>query len=170
MSTFAKNGNRVLFIENTGIRVPNLRDIYRLRKRVSNWFKSIKGFRLEREDLYVYSPIILPFPYSKIARWINKYMLIVPIRRWMKAMEFHEPIVWTFLPTGTALDIINSVDRKFLVYYCIADFNELVDSPKKAERSENELISKSDLIFVQGEFLKTNAKDSMAMFIFSLSE
>ena len=115
MTTFAKNGNRVLFIENTGVRAPNLKDIQRLRKRIINWFKSVKGFRREMDNLYVYSPIILPFPYSRIANWINKYVMITPIRRWMKIMEFHNPIVWTFLPTRTALNIINNVNNKFLI-------------------------------------------------------
>ena len=130
MSVFAKNNNKVLFIENTGVRAPNFGDIQRLRKRVVSWFKSIRGFRGEQDNLYVYSPLILPFPYSRIARWFNKRMLITPIKNWMKTMEFHDPIIWTFLPTGTALDVISGIEKKLLVYYCIADFYELCDYKK----------------------------------------
>lgn len=151
MSTFAKHGNRVLFIENTGVRPPNFKDIRRLKKRIINWFKSTRGLREEMENLYVYSPIILPFPYSRIARWINKRILISPIKNWMKIMEFYDPIIWTFLPTGTALDIINNLHKKLLVYYCIADFYELAGNHKKVKRAEDELIRKSDLIFAQGK-------------------
>ncbi|MBL7197030.1 MAG: YdcF family protein [Candidatus Omnitrophica bacterium] len=171
MASLAKSGNRVLFIENTGIRAPNLEDIERLKKRVLNWFRSIKGFRKEMENLYVYSPVILPFPYSKIARWIDKYMLIIPIKRWMKVMEFRDPIVWTFLPTGIALDIINNVDRKLLVYYCIADFYKLVGNLKKVKRTENELIRKSDLIFAQGKSLENKCRplnDNVHVFPFGV--
>src|SRR3989338_438386 len=75
MSTFAKSGNKVLFIENTGIRTPNFKDIQRLKKRIINWFKSVKGFREEMDNLYVYSPVILPFPYSRIARFINRFIM-----------------------------------------------------------------------------------------------
>lgn len=171
MTTFAKNGNRVLFIENTGVRAPNLKDIQRLRKRIINWFKSVKGFRREMDNLYVYSPIILPFPYSRIANWINKYVMITPIRRWMKIMEFHNPIVWTFLPTRTALNIINNVNNKFLIYYCIADFYELAGNSKKVKKTENELIKMSDLIFVQGKVLKEKCKqlnDNVYVFPFGV--
>ncbi len=154
MSRFAKNGNKVLFIENTGIRIPSFRDIPRLRRRIINWYKSIKGFRKESENLFIYSPLVLPFPYSMVARWINKYMLLKPLKRWMKVMEFYEPIIWTFLPTGTALDIINNIDRKILVYYCIADFSKLVTNPRKVKKTEDELFKKCDLIFVQGEALR----------------
>lgn len=76
----------------------------------------------------------------------------------MKIMEFHNPIIWTFLPTGTALDIVNNIDRKLLVYYCIADFYALVDNPKKIKKTEDELLRKCDLIFVQGSILETKCK------------
>jgi uncharacterized SAM-binding protein YcdF (DUF218 family) len=171
MSTFAKNGNHVLFIENTGIRTPNLKDFRRLKKRIINWFKSTKGFKQVAENLYVYSPIILPFPYSRIACWINRFFLIAPLKRWMKAVEFHSPIIWTFLPTGTALDIINSIDRELLIYYCIADFYELAGSPKKVRKTENELIRTSDLIFAQGNILKEKCKqlnDNVYIFPFGV--
>jgi len=154
MASFAKNGNRVLFIENTGIRMPNFKDLSRIKKRISNWLKGTRGFRKEMDNLYIYSPVIFPFPYSKIARWVNRRMLIRPIRNWIKIMEFYEPIIWTFLPTGTALDIINNIERKLLIYYCIADFGVLTGNSKKVNKTEEELIKESDLVFVQGEIFQ----------------
>ncbi len=158
MSTFARNGNKVLFIENTGIRTPGLKDIPRLKKRVLNWAKSVKGFREETKNLYIYSPLILPFPYSRFARFLNRRMILPAIRRWMKTINFHNPIVWTFLPSGIALDIINNIDGQLLVYYCIADFYELADNPKKVAKTENELLKGCDLIFAQGKKLKTKCE------------
>ncbi len=158
MSTFAKNGNRVLFIENTGIRTPRIRDISRLKNRIIHWVNSVKGFRRIEENLFVYSPIILPFPYSKIARIFNRYLLLRPIRRWMKATDFYDPIIWTFLPTNVVLDIMNELDTKLLVYYCIADFNKLTDNPKKLETIEKLLIKKCDIIFVQNDVLAKKCK------------
>lgn len=152
MSAFARNGNRVLFIENTGVRSPNLGDIQRLKKRVVSWFKSTKGFRKETENIFVFSPVVLPFPYSKFASWINKRLLIEPLKRWMKAMSFRDPIIWTFLPTNIALDIINEFDdRKILVYYDIADFDALTDNLKKLKKTEEALIKKCDVVFAQGK-------------------
>ncbi len=37
MATLAKNGNRVVFIDNTGVRTPGMQDIWRLKKRIKNW-------------------------------------------------------------------------------------------------------------------------------------
>ncbi|MDP2904832.1 MAG: ElyC/SanA/YdcF family protein [Candidatus Omnitrophota bacterium] len=153
MSTFARSGNKVLFIENTGVRPPGFKDVPRLHKRTIDWFKSVKGFRRESENLFIYSPLVLPFQYSRFARRINKYLLLKPLRRWMKVMKFRDPIIWTFLPTGTALDIINNIDNKLSVYYCIADFSKLVSNPKKVEKTEKELVAKCDIVFAQGTVL-----------------
>lgn len=172
MSKFSANGNRVLFIENTGIRVPALKDLPRIKKRLVNWFTGLKGFRQEGENLFIYSPIILPFPYSRVARFINRRLLLKSLRRWMKAMEFYNPIIWTFLPTGTALDIINNIDNKLLIYYCIADFYELVDNMRKVKKTESELIRNSDLIFVQGKVLEEKCRalnDNVHVFPFGVN-
>lgn len=172
MSAFANNGNRVLFIENTGVRVPGIRDAGRLRKRMINWFKGIKGFREERKNLYIYSPLVLPFPYSRLARWINRNFLFGSLRKWIKLMKFHNAIAWTFLPTGIALDIIDELDYKCLVYYCIADFNALVDNVKKVCKTETALIKKCDIIFAQGEVFKEKCQefnDNVYIFPFGIN-
>ncbi|UCB57003.1 MAG: YdcF family protein [Candidatus Omnitrophota bacterium] len=154
MSTFARNNNRVLFIENTGVRVPTLKDLPRLKKRLSNWLKGISGIRKEEENLFVFSPLVIPFPYSRIARWINRYLLLSTLKKWIKVMDFNDPIIWTFLPTGISLDLIANIDKKMSVYYCIAEFTKLVRDSRKIRRTEKELLKKADLIFAQGEKLK----------------
>jgi len=158
MSAFARNGNRVLFIENTGVRKPGIRDIPRLKKRLITWIKSAKGFREAENNLFVYSPVMLPFPYSRISRFINKFILLRPLRRWCRIMDFHKSVVWTFLPTGIALDIAQEFDCELLVYYCIADFNELTDNHKGLERAERNLIARADLIFAQGKQLEDKCR------------
>lgn len=154
MTAFAKSGNRVLFIENTGVRVPNLKDMPRIKRRIENWLKGIKGIRKGADNIYIYSPIVLPFPYSRIIRWINKHLILSVIARWTKAMDFTDPIIWTFLPTGLALDLITGIDKKLVVYYCIADFEKLVKHPNRVRKAEAKVIQKSDVIFAQGEELK----------------
>lgn len=154
MAYFAKNGNRVLFIENTGVRRPGIRDMSRIKNRIKNWFKGVKGIRKENENLYIFSPIVLPFPYSRVARWINRHLILAILEKWMRVMDFSDPIVWTFLPTDLALDLINKINKKLVVYYCIADFEKLVKNPVRIRQSEAGIIKASDLVFVQGQELK----------------
>src|SRR3989442_15124190 len=97
MSTLAAQGHRVLFVENTGVRRPRLSDLPRARQRVRNWWRGTKGFRQERENLFVYSPGVLPFPYSRVARAINRKLLLRSLGPWMGAGPVARPIVWPFL-------------------------------------------------------------------------
>lgn len=148
MSSLAANGNRVLFIENTGVRTPGFRDIPRLVKRIRNWSRSVKGMRKEKEGLFIYSPVILPFPYSTIARWINRRLIIAGVKRWMKSVGGSKPVIWTFLPTGLALDIINAIDNKLVVYYCIDNFAASSPEARKILKTEWALLKGADIVFV----------------------
>lgn len=151
MSYFAKNGNKVLFIENTGIRAPNFKDIPRIKKRVINFIRGTSGIREAQENLFVYSPIALPLPYSSIIRPINRYLVIRNIKNWLKVVGASNPIIWTYLPTNIALDIIESLEQKKLsIYYCVAEFTKLVKDQKKVELAEKKLLKKCDLVFAQG--------------------
>lgn len=171
MKTFADNGNRVLFIENTGVRPPTIKDLPRLKRRISSWLHSAKGFRSIGENLFIYSPLILPFPYSRIAGWFNRKLLIDSVMRWMKIMKFYDPIIWTFLPTRVSLDMINAIDHRLLIYYCIADFYELTHNPKKVKKVEDELIRRCDMVFAQGPVLYSKCKglnDNVHIFPFGV--
>ena len=153
-STLARHGNQVLFIENTGIRVPRWNDTPRLWKRLKRWSGGVRGIRQVAENLYVFSPVVIPFPYSRLASWINRRLLTFALGRWMKWMHFHRPILWIFLPTRISLDLIEMTDPELVAYYCIADFATLVDSPKKIEKYERRLLEQADIVFVQGEELR----------------
>ena len=48
MTTLAEQGNRALFVENTGVRSPKFLDLPRLWQRIRNWWREIKGFHQER--------------------------------------------------------------------------------------------------------------------------
>lgn len=163
MSSFARNGNKVLFIENTGVRAPRIRDIPRIKKRIKNWLKGVKGIREEKENLYIFSPLVLPFPYCQIARWLNQHLILSILNKWMRVMDFGDPIIWSFLPTPLSLDIADNLIRKLVIYYCIDNFSVSSLSAKKIRRSEERLLKKADLVFVTSSELynycsKYNAK------------
>jgi uncharacterized SAM-binding protein YcdF (DUF218 family)/glycosyltransferase involved in cell wall biosynthesis len=159
MATLAAQGHRVLFLENTGVRAPNVRDLPRLRQRVRNWWRGTKGFREEQTNLYVYSPLVLPFPYSRIARLINRWLLLRPLRRWMRVIGFDRPLVWTFLPTPLALDLIHDIDPPLTIYYCVDDLSASSPAARRIIPSEQRLFSEADLVFVTSEKLRERAAE-----------
>ncbi|MGH7899309.1 MAG: hypothetical protein ACREQQ_15240, partial [Candidatus Binatia bacterium] len=157
MSTLAARGNRILFVENTGVRTPALRDLRRVLHRIRNRWQSTKGFRQVRENLVVYSPLILPFPYSRVARSVNRRLMMRALRQWMRASDSHRPIFWTFLPTPLALDLIRELDPKLTVYYCVDDLASSSRQARRITTSEIELFRRADLVFVTSERLRARA-------------
>ena len=172
MSTLAKNGNRVLFIENTGVRSPGIRDFHRLKRRMKNYFKGIKGIRRERDNLYIFSPMVLPFPYFRIGRWINCRWILSALKKWMTVMDFNDPITWTFLPTPLSLDMVNHLTKRITIYYCIDNFRVSSPSARKIVRSETSLLKKADIVFVTSKELYdycSRYSDNVHFFPFAVS-
>jgi uncharacterized SAM-binding protein YcdF (DUF218 family)/glycosyltransferase involved in cell wall biosynthesis len=157
MSTLAAEGHRVLFIENTGVRPPSMRDLPRVRQRLTNWWRSTKGFRQVRDNLFVYSPLIVPLPYSRLAQWVNRTLLLRSIRRWMAATGFSRPITWTFLPTPLARDLVMRLDSALTIYYCIDDLASSSPEARRIAASEEQLFRDADLVFVTSEQLRQRA-------------
>jgi uncharacterized SAM-binding protein YcdF (DUF218 family)/glycosyltransferase involved in cell wall biosynthesis len=158
MSTLAAAGNRVLFVENTGVRAAALKDLPRLKSRLRNWWKGTKGFRQVQDNLFVYSPVLLPFPYSRLVRWINRHLLFSALQRWMHAIGFRRPLVWTFLPTPLVLDMIRRLDPELTVYYCIDDLASSSPQARRIRTSERQLFRQADLVFVTSEKLRERAE------------
>ena len=172
MSRLAADGHRVLFVENTGVRAPHMRDLPRVRQRIRNWWRGTKGFRQERPNLFVYSPLVLPWPYSRPARWINRFVLLRALRRWMRATGFFQPIAWTFLPTPLARDLVAALDPQLTIYYCIDDLASSSPGAKRIISSEERLFKEADLVFVTSERLRERAarlSDHVYLFPFGVS-
>ena len=157
MSTLAASGRRVLFLENTGVRPLRFRDLPRLRKRLRNWSKGPGGFREERPNLFVLSPIVLPGPYSRIATRVNRFLLLRSIRRWMRTLGVSRPIAWTFLPTPLAHELITFLDPALTVYYCIDDLASSSPEARRIASSEEAMFRRADLVFVTSEKLRHRA-------------
>ncbi|MDP1571643.1 MAG: ElyC/SanA/YdcF family protein [Vicinamibacterales bacterium] len=167
MSRLAAEGHRVLFVENTGVRPPRLSDLPRLRHRLTNWRRGTKGFREERPNLFVQSPLVLPLPYSRVARWVNRMVMVRGLNRWMRAIGFSRPIVWTFLPTPLAREVIAALDPALTVYYCIDDLASSSPEARRIAASERQLFRDADLVFVTSEKLRARAaEDSERVHLF----
>lgn len=148
-----QTGNRVLYIENMGVRSPGLQDAKRVALRFSQWAKSLPGggIRQVSPNLYVCSPLILPPFGSEIRRQMNRRVMLSFIQRTVKTLGFEPEVIWTFLPTDTVATLVQMLRRpqSVVVYYCIADFAELTTRPQDILKSERSIIEMSDVVFAQ---------------------
>jgi glycosyltransferase involved in cell wall biosynthesis len=147
----AEAGNRVLYLENTGVRSPGVRDAARVAFRLKRWTAALRsgGVREVAPNIFVCSPLVLP-PFG--ARWrreLNRRLFLPLVLRTARRLRLRDPLVWTYLPNDTTLDLIRAFAPRGLVYYCVADFTQLTPHPEKLRAAERELIGLSDVIFTQ---------------------
>ena len=110
---------------------------------------SVRRAREVAKNIFVYSPLVLPPFGSAWQRFLNRRAFLRQLKRIIGAMGIKDPVLWTYLPTDTAIDIIRShrTDRSVVVYYNCADFSYLTPKAKWLEKSEQELVRLSDLVF-----------------------
>ena len=147
-SRLAEAGNRVLFIENTGIRAPELRDAGRVWKRLRNWSQTLRtrGVRQVRQGLYVCSPLVLP-PFGATRR-LNARVLLPRVVDVARRLGMSDSLILTYLPTDTALDLVRQLrtPQSVVVYYRIDNLAALTPHAEALRQSERALIETSDLV------------------------
>jgi glycosyltransferase involved in cell wall biosynthesis len=147
-SRLAAAGNRVLFVENMGIRSPGLKDAGRVWKRLLNWSQALRtqGVRQVGKNLYVCSPLVLP-PFGA-TRGVNARVLLPRVVRAARRLGMHDALVLTYLPTDTSLDLVRQLrtPRSVVVYYRIDNLAALTPHAEELRRSERAMIEASDLV------------------------
>jgi glycosyltransferase involved in cell wall biosynthesis len=163
-SRLAKNGNRVLFVENTGVRTPRINDFWRVVSRLKHWLtRSTENGALEvLPNLFVCSPLVAPPFGSRFRRYLNKKILLPSVKRIARKLGMEEAVVWTFLPTDTAADLVKMLwDKQSpIIYYVAGDFDGLIADTEKLEASENEIVSMSSTILTICPGLSNKYEDS----------
>jgi glycosyltransferase involved in cell wall biosynthesis len=81
------------------------------------------------------------------------------VRRAARRLGMRDPLIWTYLPTDTAFDLIQLLrtPRSLVVYYCTADFEQLTPRRDELRESERQVIQASDVIFAQEAELAARA-------------
>ena len=147
----SKDGNRTPYIENTGIRAPDLRDAKRVKRRLRHWAGELseRGVRTIHPGLWVHSPLVLPPFGSFLGRYLNRHLFLPMIRGTARRLGMRDPIIWTFLPTETTVSLLDLLSSPYgrVVYYCAGDFKHLTTHVQQLERSEAELVKRSDVVF-----------------------
>ncbi len=150
MSRLARR-NRVLFIESLGLRRPKARweDLYRIGGRLWNWFR---GVRRVSDNLYVYSPLIIPLHGSKRVRRLNYWILRTSLARIARKHGFRDPILWTFLPTSS--DLVGHLGESRSIYHCVDEYGANPGVPSRViQEMERKVLGGVDYVFTTSKSL-----------------
>jgi glycosyltransferase involved in cell wall biosynthesis len=139
--------NRILWVEAAGMRAPSLRrpgDLHRLLgKARAMWRRP----RQVLPTLYVYSPPVLPFPASRLARAINRLIYPAVVRRQLRRLGLSSaPVLWTFTPH--VAPYLAGLERRLLIYHCVDRWSAFADyDGALMDRWEAELCARADVVF-----------------------
>jgi len=149
---FAKRGFRVLFVESLGLRRPtaNKRDFRRI---LNRFIKGIKGIQMVRENIWVFSPLIIPYHQFPLIRSINRKILSKMIRYYLSCLNFTNPIFWTYNPL--IMENLQALNISLKVYHCVDDLTSTPGiSSNILDSAERQCITSSDLIFTTSRKLE----------------
>lgn len=157
MSRLAAAGNRVLFVESTGVRRPGWADLPRLARRVRNW--RARAVRTPRPaNLRVLSPMALPFPYAAATLRVNAGLVGRTIRQALDAMGGGRPIAWVFLPTPIVERLVSTLDPRLVVCHSADDFSSSSPGAARIVASEARLFARADIVFATSARLAARAR------------
>ena len=161
MTKLARQGNRVLYIEQQMHLAGYIKHFKSHWRRIITW---LKGPRKIEDNLYVYTfPIVLPF--YQMSMWINgiNHWLIAPaLKKQMQNLNFGNPIYWIYTPYSDRL--IGKVGEKFVIYECVDELSASKGLVRKeiVQILERRLIRKSDLLVVTAQSLLDSKKHMAA--------
>lgn len=140
-------GNRrVLWLNSVATRQPSLssgRDLRRVGRKLSEF---VRGPRNVENSLYVFTPIVLPFPHSSVARRLNRAILRLTLRALRRRLGLRDFQLWTFLPN--VADYVGTLGESLSVYYCVDEHSMYTSfDTERTLVAERELLARVDCVF-----------------------
>ena len=129
----ADRGVKVLFVESLGLKtlpVMGKTDIMKIFKRLFDFSVSIfKGAKKSYKNLYIISPLRLPFENISIVKKINEWLLTSTIKNASDKYLKPNPILWIFIPNANFL--IEKIPHSLSIYHNVDDYSEVPYVDKK---------------------------------------
>ncbi|MDR3507376.1 MAG: glycosyltransferase [Caulobacteraceae bacterium] len=113
------------------------------------WRRLKRGFRAPRkvqENIWVWSPVLVPLHNLKMVRWLNRLLLSFGVSVGSAMAGLKPRLLWAYSPLTTELFDTGRFD--FLVYHAVDDIKAQPGMPREAIlTAEAELTRRADVIF-----------------------
>ena len=154
--SFADLGHRVLYVESLGLRPIRLTrgagrgDFRRILQRLCHGFRPP---RRVRDNIWIWSPIVLPGVNQGWRLWLNRISLWIGLRWARFCSGMQADLLWTYNPLTLAILAIKPYGR--LIYHCVDSIQAQPGMPASAIQSWEQLLcSKADAVFVTSPQLR----------------
>ena len=151
MSELARH-NRVLWLNSVSTRTPKLTSKRDIKKIFAKMAKFVRGAEEVKPNLWVYTPLVIPLPHSRVAAVLNRWILRLTLRMLRSKLGMKEFQLWTFLPNVGPY--VGTLGESLSVYYCTDEWSKFtyVDGEKTAA-AERQLISRAGIVFATAKSL-----------------
>jgi len=158
MEELAKH-HRVLWVNSIATRAPNLgsaNDLKKMVRKIRSWFA---GIQIVHDRLRVLTPVVLPFPRSRLAQRFNRWLTSALVRRAARRWGFRQPQLWIFPPN--AVDYVSQFNESKVIYYCVDEWSQFTHlNADFILQKERELLEKADAVFVVSKKLLSKHPDA----------
>ncbi len=144
--------NRVLWLNSISTRTPRFHQGRDLRKIARKLVSGLRGPVQVADNLWVATPLVLPFPHSRAAMAINGWVLSTTIGMLRRRLGMKEFQLWSFLPN--VAEYVGRLGESLTVYYCTDEWSLFtgVDRERIAA-TERELCRRADVVFATASSL-----------------
>lgn len=143
--------NRVLFIESVGLRRPTTsgKDVGRIKQKLRRF---LAGPQRREENLWVFTPLVIPFHDQPWARRFNAWFMARCVRKVARKLGFCDPLLWMFLPS--AAGIVGRGGESCVIYYNVDDFSQFTGSNAAVIQAlDDDLTRAADVVFSSSQTL-----------------
>jgi len=141
----AASGYRVFYIDSLGLRRPSAstQDAKRILKRLQ---RLVTGPRKVRENIWVWSPFVIPFQKYSFIRRFNRFLLSAMLKFYVNKIGIKQEILWTYNPL--TVHLLNIKGFKKIIYHCVDDIKAQPGMAAKIfEQTEKDLVERSYIVF-----------------------
>ena len=156
MLRLAKAGNRVLYVQPTGTRTMRVSDWRRILERVRGKVAGVQRSSALPPELTIYSPLVLPFPYSRVARSINRWILFWKIERWLGRRIGLDVIFWFYFPSPLNADVMRHAKASLTIYQIMSSAEAVRPHPAFIEANDA-MLEGCDLVLANSGRLRVQA-------------
>jgi len=125
MRILARRGWTVLFVNSIGVGMPGL-DSPRVFRRVLRKLTSMARFLRRDENVWVLTPVLLPFWSVSVVRTLNQFLLALQLRWSMKRAGMGTALFWAGLPTAASM--LRRIPHREVLYYVQDNYTAYYDS------------------------------------------
>ncbi len=164
MKEFSKE-RKVLYVNSLPVGIGGGKKGF-LRKLKNKLVSSLRFFKKEKENLYVFTPVFIPFRENKILSNINTILLVFQIKLIERLFNFKDVLYWITNPNGYIF--IRGVKTKKIVYQIVDRVQEYKYSGKDVKSFDRELCERASVILTPGKMMYEEKKKEFKAKVFRL--